>query len=143
VLTACAALGLAAPVAVTAADAPPGARYSGSTDEGLRVALRISDDGDRIARVRIRFEVTCDNGASGRVTTTVFRIPIGANGTFSYRGTYRKKVDRSTNHVKMTGTVGRRVAKGTFRLRAVGHPGGSERKVHCHSRRVTWRADRV
>lgn len=138
-LLAAALLAMAAPAA---ARVPAGAHYAGETEEGHRVALRVSDDGRYVARLRIVYDVTCDNGAEGTPSTTVFDVPIRRRGRFSYKGTYTGREDGSRNRVTLSGRVRRTVARGTFVLRATGTPEGSDEKVHCRSQEVSWRAER-
>ena len=140
-LTTCAAVLALAPAAAAAPRA--GERYSGETAEDLPVELRVSGSGRYVARFSIRYQVTCDNGAEGPVSTQVFDVRIRADGTFRYSGTYRKRVDRSRNDVTLRGKISRRAATGTFSLRAVGQPDGAKTKVRCRSGIVRWRAEPV
>jgi hypothetical protein len=122
---------------------PGGARYVGETEEGRDVTVRLGDSGRYVARLRISYRLTCDNGAEGTPSTTVFDIPIRDRGRFSYKGTYRGREDGARNRVELRGRVTRRVAKGTFLLTATGRPEGSDEKVRCQTQRVSWRAARA
>ena len=119
------------------------ARYSGQTEEGLHVGLRLGESGRHVARLRITYHVACDNGAEGTPSTTVFDVRIRRGGRFSYKGAYRGRVDGSRNQVTLRGKVTRRVARGTFLLTATGTSEDSGETVRCRSKRVSWRAKRV
>ena len=131
--------------AAASADArlPGGARYAGETEEGRDVSVRLGESGRLVARLRISYTLTCDNGAEGTPSTTVFDIPIRDRGRFSYKGTYRGREDGARNRVELSGRVTRRVAKGTFQLTARGRPEGSDEKVVCRTELLSWRAERV
>lgn len=122
---------------------PGDARYSGETEEGLHVGARLGESGRYVARLRIKYHVTCDNGAEGTPSTSVFDVRIRRSGRFSYKGTYRGRVDDSKNRVTLRGRVTRRVARGTFLLTATGTSEETGETVRCRSERVSWRAERV
>jgi hypothetical protein len=143
VVIAIAVAALTAPAAVAvAAKVPRGAQYAGKTDEGLDVALRASKSGLRVARLRINYRVSCDNGAQGTPSTDVFDMRIGRGGGFGYRGSYIGRVDHSRNRVVLRGKIGAQAASGTFALSAVGKPRGSAKPVRCHTKTVSWQATR-
>jgi hypothetical protein len=139
-LLAAAFLAVAAPAV---ADLPGDAHYVGETEEGHDVGVRLSDKARYVARLRIVYDVTCDNGAEGTPSTTVFDVRIRRRGRFAYKGTYIGREDGSKNRVTLRGRVTRRVARGTFRLTATGTPEGSDEKVRCRSQEVSWRAERA
>ena len=143
VLAGLVAAALLASAAPAGARLPGGAHYLGETEEGLDVGLRLGASGRYVARFRISYEVTCDNGAEGTPSTTVFDVRLGSRGRFAYKGTYTGRVDGSKNRVTLRGRVRQRVARGTFLLTATGTPEGSEEKVRCRSELVSWRAERV
>ena len=137
------AAALLASATPTEARLPGDARYSGETEEGLHVGVRLGEGGRYVARVRIKYHVTCDDGAEGTPSTSVFDIRIRRRGRFSYRGTYRGRVDGSQNRVTLRGRVKRRVARGSFLLTATGKSEETGETVRCRSERVSWRAERV
>ena len=130
------------PAAAPAAVPRGGERYSGETEDALAVSVRVARSGRAVARFAIRYRVTCDNGAEGPVSTEVFDVRIRRGGTFAYTGTYRKRVDRSRNNVRLRGRISRRAASGTFSLSAVGQPEGADGNVRCRSGVLRWRAER-
>jgi hypothetical protein len=139
-LAAVALLALAAPAG---ARLPGNAHYVGETEEGFDVGVRLGETGRYVARLRINYHVTCDNGAEGTPSTTVFDVRIRRAGRFFYKGTYTGRVDGSKNRVTLRGKVTRRVAKGTFLLTATGRDERSGEKVRCRSGVISWRAERV
>jgi hypothetical protein len=141
-IAALAAAALAASASPAAARLPGDAHYLGETEEGYDVGLRLGESGRYVARLRISYDVSCDNGAEGTPSTTVFDVPLRRRGRFSYKGTYIGREDGSKNRVTLRGRVTRRVARGTFLLVATGRPEGSDEKVRCKSETVSWRADR-
>lgn len=131
---------VAVPVA-SAAKLPGGARYEGKTAKGEDVRLRLSGDGRRVARLRIHYRLTCDDGRTGRTYTTIMNARLrGDRHTFSARGSYRGSADDSRNFFSVSGRVSKRGASGTFRLRneAAGDDGGE-----CTSGRLRWSASRA
>ena len=138
-LIATAALACAAPAG---ARLPGGAEYAGQTEEDLGVSVRLGGSGRYIARLRIEYHLTCDNGAEGTPSTTVFDVRIRDRGRFAYKGTYRGREDGAKNRVELRGRVTRKVAKGTFELTAVGRPQGSDERVRCETELISWRAER-
>jgi hypothetical protein len=110
------------------------ASYSGKTSERLGVKLRIASDGQYVARMHIRYRVTCSDGARGAPTTDLFDLHIDGHGRFGFNGTYTGRVDKSKNRVRMHGRVSSRRATGTFTLKA------KRKKVRCHSANVRWHA---
>jgi hypothetical protein len=137
------ATGLVVAATPAAAKLPGGARYAGVTEEGHDVGLRLGKSGRYVARLRIEYQVTCDSGAAGKTSTTVFDVRIRDRGRFAYKGSYIGREDGSKNRFTLRGQVTRRLAKGTFRLTATGRPPGSDERVRCESDRVSWRAERT
>lgn len=126
---------LAAATGAADAAAPAGgARYAGTDSDGLPVHLRVSHGAGYVARMTIRYRVTCDDGAQGSPTTNLFDLRIDRHGRFRFNGTYTGHADGSKNHVHMHGRISRRRASGTFVL------DGKRGKVRCRSSHVTWHA---
>jgi hypothetical protein len=116
------------------------ARYVGKTEEGLSVTLTLTHDARRVARMRIVYRVSCDNGAQGQPSTNLFNLRINRRGRFRYRGSYIGSVDHSSNHLDVRGRVTARAASGTFTLSAVGEESGAT--VTCRSQAVDFHVPR-
>jgi hypothetical protein len=135
-----AALAALACAAAGSSKAPAEGVYSGQTADKMAVSLRLSSDRRYVKRLAIRYKVTCDNGATGKASAEFLDVAIQDGGKFAYKGTYRKRSDRSRNTLRVRGKVTKKEASGTFSLKAVGRPKGSKKKVHCRSGEVTWSA---
>jgi len=121
-----------------AADAlPGGARYSGETDEGGAVSVRLSSDAGRVKRMRIHYTVTCNDHMDRKPTyTDILDARVRKDGTFSGSGSYQGSVGNDLNKFKVSGKVTKRKAQGTFSLTSTA---GS---VRCKTGKLTWSAKR-
>jgi hypothetical protein len=137
---------LTASLALTAgavAKLPGGARFSGKTEAGMDVALRVSRNAKSVARIRIFYHVTCDNGGEGDTYTDISNVPLSSRGRFSGKGSYVGSSDHSTNRFEIRGRVGSKRATGTFSLTAKGESQSTLTPVRCKSGDVTWTATRT
>jgi hypothetical protein len=121
-----------------AADALPGsARYSGRTDEGGAVSVRLSSDASRVKRMRIHYTVTCNDGVDRKPTyTDILDARLRKDGTFSGSGSYHGSVSDDLNTFKVSGKVTKRRASGTFSLTS------TTADVRCKTGKLTWSAKR-
>jgi hypothetical protein len=133
---------VAVPVAL-AAGLPGGAKYVGTTDDGSAVQLRVSSDSKRVAKMRIHYKVTCDNGDTGRTYTDILNPRLHSDGSFNGAGTYKGSGDGSTNKFKVVGQMTARKASGTFTLTAVGTPQGTTGTIRCKTGLLHWQAARA
>jgi hypothetical protein len=144
-LTALAAAALAVlacvPFAIAAA-LPGSAKYAGKTDDAGAVTLRLNSDGDRVKKMRIHYEVTCDDGRSGKTYTDILNPKIRSDSTFRGSGTYKGSGDGSENAFKVTGKVSARKASGTFSLIATSDSGAQGGTLRCKTGKLTWKATR-
>jgi hypothetical protein len=136
---------IAAIGAVPAASAmklPARAKYVGKTSQGASVQLRLSHDAKRIARMRIHYKLRCDNKSTVETYTVINNPRVRAKRHFGAAGTYTGTSDKSKNKFKVTGTLTRRRAHGTFSLNSVVKRADG-RRVHCQTGDVRWHARRV
>jgi hypothetical protein len=133
---------LAVPVAL-AAGIPARAKYVGTTDDGSAVQLRVSRDSKRVAKMRIHYKVTCDNGDTGSTYTDILNPRLHSDGRFKGAGTYKGSGDGSTNKFKVVGKMTARKASGTFSLTAVGTPQGTTGTIRCKTGLLHWHAARA
>jgi hypothetical protein len=127
----------AATVAIPAAWAASSLRYATAKDATTKVSLRVTHDRRLVTRMTISYRVSCDNGGSATRSTLLRRLPVTRSGRFAFSGSYVGSQDGSDNHVRLHGTVTRKRASGTFKLRA------TKGSLHCQSKTVHWRAHRV
>ena len=137
------AIVVAMAVGVTAAWAQGAVRYVGKKHGKVVVSLRVAPASAMVTRMTIRYRVTCDNGGSATRSTQLTNLRINHSGHVAFHGSYKGTQDGSTNHVTLRGTVTRKRAVGTFKLKAVGVDAASGGRVRCHSATVRWRAKRV
>ena len=137
-LLACALLLAALVPAVASGGGPKGATYAGETTGAMAVVLKMSADGQRIARLRINYVSRCSNGGETSTYTELRGVRVRERGRFSARGEYRGSGDGSRNRYSVSGTVGRRSAKGSFTLTAVSADGDTT----CRSGLLDFRAAR-
>ena len=103
------------------------------------MTLRLSRDARRVARLRIDYELKCDNGKSSQTYTVVLRARLhGKRHTFRAHGRYRGSRDGSRNEFRLAGRVSRRAARGTFSLENESR----DDDVKCTSGKLRWRAGR-
>jgi hypothetical protein len=133
---------LAVPVAL-AAGLPARAKYVGKTDDGSAVQLRVSPDSKRVAKMRIHYKVTCDNGDTGRTYTDILNPRLHSDGSFKGSGTYKGSGDGSTNKFNVVGKLTARKGTGTFSLTAVGTPQGTTGTIRCKTGLLHWQAARA
>jgi hypothetical protein len=131
---------VAAPLVASAA-LPGGASYAGKTDDGRSVTLRLTSDAKRVKKMRIRYEVTCDDGRSGTTYTDILNPRIRSDGTFKGSGTYKGSSDNSENTFHVAGKISKRRASGTFSLTATSDAGDGT-TLHCKTGKLTWSAKR-
>jgi len=130
---------VAVPAVVVGAKLPRGAHYVGKTARGGEVTMRLSGDARRVARLRIDYELKCDDGNSGETYTVILGARVrGKRHTFRAHGRYRGSRDDSLNEFHLAGRVSRRGARGTFSL--VNE--SSDDDVTCTSGKLRWRATR-
>jgi hypothetical protein len=144
-LTALAVAALAVLVAVpfaVAAALPGGAKYVGKTDDAGAVTLRLNADANRVKRMRIHYEVTCNDGRSGKTYTDILNPKIRRDNTFRGSGTYKGSGDGSENVFKVAGKVSARKASGTFSLVATSDSDTEGDELRCKTGRLTWKATR-
>jgi hypothetical protein len=139
-LAAALAVLLAVPFAF-AGSLPGGAVYSGKTDDGRSVSLRLTSDAKRVKRMRIRYEVTCNDGRSGTTYTDILNPRIRSDHTFKGSGTYQGSGDGSTNKFHVAGKISKRKASGTFSLTATSEPDQGP-TLKCKTGSLTWKAKR-
>ena len=139
-LVAALAVLVAAPLAVSAA-LTGGASYAGKTDDGRSVSLRLTSDAKRVKKMRIRYEVTCDDGRSGTTYTNILNPKIRSDRTFRGSGTYKGSSDDSENTFHVAGTISKRKASGTFSLTATSDAGDGT-TLRCKTGKLTWSAKR-
>ena len=123
---------------------PGGARYEGKTSDGSDVGLRLSGDSRRVARLRIHYKLSCDDGRSGKTYTVIMNARLrGKRHTFRARGSYRGSADDSRNEFSVSGRVNARGARGKFSLVNKSRANDDEPAVECTSGPLRWRASRV
>jgi hypothetical protein len=128
-----------APAALAAL--PGGAKYAGTTSDGNAVTLKLTGDGTRIKRMRISYQLSCDNGGSGVTYTEVRGAQIHKNHGFSVSGTYTGSKDGSKNKFSVSGKVWNKTAHGKFSLNSTVKASGGG-KVKCKTGKLTWSAAR-
>jgi hypothetical protein len=133
----CAAL-LASSVAIAAL--PGKAQYSGQTSDSSTVRLRLSSSGKRVAKMRIYYKVTCDDGRNHTTYTDILNLRLGRTGKFAGKGTYTGSGDGSKNRFKVAGAVTKKNAKGSFSLTASGTDPTTARTVNCRTAALSWSA---
>jgi hypothetical protein len=133
----CAALLMASPAI---AALPHKARYSGQTSDNSTVRLRISNDGKRVAKLRIFYKVTCDDGRTNTTFTDVLNLRVHKHGKFAGQGTYTGSGDGSKNSFKVAGTVSKKKATGSFSLTATGTDQQTGKTISCQTGPLTWSA---
>ena len=121
----------------TAIALPGGARYLGKTDTGRAVSVRLNGDASRVKRMRIHYDVTCDNGHAAQTYTDILNPRVHKDGTFKASGTYTGSGDGSKNDFKVAGKITSKKATGTFSLTA------TTSTVHCKTGKLTWTANRA
>ncbi len=132
---------VAVPITVFAA-LPGGAKYAGKTDDGGAVTLRLTGDAKRVKKMRIHYTVTCNDGRSGDTYTDILNPRIRSDNTFHGSGTYKGSGDGSDNAFKVSGTVSKRKASGTFSLTATSDAGAQGSRLRCKTGKLTWSAKR-
>lgn len=133
---------VAVPIALGAALAG-GATYVGKTADGAVVRLRLTSTAKRVAKMRIHYAVTCDNGSSGNTYTDILNASVGADRSFAASGKYTGASDGSVNRFKVAGKLSATKATGTFQLTATGTTSGTGAKVVCKTGIVRWSAPRL
>jgi hypothetical protein len=144
-LTALLAAALAVLIAVPlsfGADLPGSAKYSGKTDDDRSVSLRLTRDAKLVKRMRINYEVTCNDGRTGRTYTDILNAKIRSDRTFRGSGSYKGSGDGSINKFRVTGTISKRKATGTFSLTATSE-GDQGDTLRCKTGQLTWTAKRL
>jgi hypothetical protein len=134
-----ASLSIAAPAALAAL--PGSAKYTGTTSDGNAVTVKLSADGSHVKRIRVSYQVNCDNGQSGKTYTDILGAKIRKNHSFSASGTYTGSKDGSKNTFHVSGKVWTNTAHGTFSLKATGKQAGGG-KLTCTTGKLTWSAKR-
>ncbi|GAC1316924.1 MAG: hypothetical protein NVSMB25_03600 [Thermoleophilaceae bacterium] len=114
------------------------AHYKGPTSQGTDIGFQLSNDAKRVAKLRITYRVTCDDGTSATTYTDILNAKITAR-KFGGQGVYRGQRDGSTNTFQIKGSLTRRSAQGTFTLSATGKTSAG-RDLHCMSGTVSWTA---
>ena len=129
-----------APAGGPAASAAPqrNAEFSDETSQVTAFEYRTSANGRRIRRLRIHYNVTCENGVTRETYTDVFDVPLRRNGRFRARGRYTGTADQSQNRFMVTGRVLRRRSSGRFTLTAT----AADRELDCRTGELTWTATR-
>jgi hypothetical protein len=130
------------PMALAAA-LPGGARYTGKTDDGSAVTLRLTSDARYVKRMRIHYTVTCDNGRSGHTYTDILNARVRKDRRFSGAGSYQGSGDGSENTFKVSGRLSARRASGRFSLTATSTPADGSDPVHCKTGVLRWHASRA
>jgi hypothetical protein len=134
------ASGTALIVAPAAIALTGGAKYSGKTSDDRAVSLRLTSDATHIKRFHIRYTVDCDDDVERPATyTDVLNAKIRSDNTFRASGKYTGSGDGSTNTFKLTGTVFKRKAHGTFSLKAA----SADKSIHCTTGTLTWKAKKT
>jgi hypothetical protein len=144
-LTALLAAALAVLVAVPlsfGAALPGGAKYSGKTDDGRSLSLKLSSDAKLVKRMRINYEVTCNDGRSGRTYTDILNAKVRSDHSFRGSGSYKGSGDGSINKFKVAGTISKRKASGTFSLTATSETDEGD-TLRCKTGQLTWTAKRL
>lgn len=135
---------LATVPAAFGAKLPGGARYEGRTSDGSDMRLRLSGDSRRVARLRIHYKLSCDDGRSGKTYTVIMNARLrGKRHTFRASGSYRGSADRSRNTFSVSGRVTKRGARGKFSLVNKARSTDGEPGVECTSGPLRWRASRL
>ena len=117
-----------------------GAKYTGKTDDGRSVSLKLSGDTKHVKRFHIRYTVNCDDQMERPSTyTDVLNAKVRSDNTFKASGTYTGSGDKSTNKFKLAGKLFKNKANGTFSLTAT----AADDSVHCNTGKLTWKASRV
>jgi uncharacterized protein (DUF2147 family) len=131
---------MAVPLALAAA-LPGGAKYAGQTADGGSVTVRLSGNGKSVKRMRIHYQVTCNDGQPRDPTyTDIVGAPLRRNGSFSGTGEYQGSVVKDTNRFKVSGKMLAGKGSGTFSLTATGSGSGS--KVRCKTGKLAWSVKR-
>jgi hypothetical protein len=142
-LTALVAAALAVVVVVPfalAAAVPGRAKYLGQTGSGGAVTLRVSGDGKTVKRMRIHYQVTCNDHQPRQPTyTDIVDAQLRRDGSFKGAGEYQGSVVKDTNRFKVAGKLTTRGASGTFSLTATSTDGSN---VQCKTGKLTWSATR-
>jgi hypothetical protein len=133
---------VAVPVALGAA-LKGGAKYAGKTVDGAAVQLRLTSNAQRVAKMRIKYTVTCDNGGSGKTYTDILNARVRASHAFSAAGKYTGASDGSVNRFKVAGKLTPAKASGTFSLTATGTTKDTGAKVVCKTGQLRWTAKRT
>ena len=129
------------PLAVAGA-LPGGAKYAGKTDDEQAVTLRLTSDAKRVKRMRIHYTVTCADGRSGDTYTDILNPKVRPDHTFRGSGTYKGSGDGSENAFKVTGTISKNKASGTFSLTATSDSTTQGETLRCKTGKLTWKATR-
>ena len=134
-----ASVAVAAPAALAAL--PAGAKYAGTTSDGSAVSLKLTGDGTHIKRLRIYYQLSCDDGGKGVTYTEVRGAQVHKDHGFSVSGTYTGSKDGSKNKFSVSGKVWNKTAHGKFSLHSTVKTAGGG-KVRCKTAKLTWSAKR-
>ena len=151
-LTLVAALGACTLLLALPAAAPAAKRFSGESEQGRGVKLRIGDD-RLVQRLEIKWRARCN---SGKNVTSEVRFPGGffvesTKNRFEGRGPYRASASGGFRLRVQATVTGRRTIKpggddpetwkGTLRTKTVVRKNG---KVvdRCTSRKIDWKVER-
>jgi hypothetical protein len=140
-LTAALAVFVVVPLVAVAA-LTGGASYSGKTEDGHSVNLRLTSDAKRVKRMRIHYAVTCDDGRTGGTYTDILNPKIRSDRTFKGSGTYKGSGDGSTNKFNVAGKISKSRASGTFSLTATSDSDDQGGTLTCKTGKITWSAKR-
>src|SRR3954467_5850212 len=113
-----AALALTAPVALAAL--PGGAKYAGTTSDGSAVTLKLASDGKRVKRMRIHYDLSCNDGRSAHTYTDILGPHVHKDRSFTASGSYTGTQDGSKNTFHVSGKLSAAKAHGKFSLKARG-----------------------